>query len=127
MFIFNFIGNIIWLIFGGFISALCYFIGGILLCITIIFIPFDLQCFKLASFVIWPFGRKAVYSNNSGGCLQAIANIIWIFGGGLWTAVTHLFFGMLLCITIIGIPLGKKHFELMEISMMPFGKKIIFT
>lgn len=127
MFIFNFIGNIIWLIFGGFISALCYFIGGILLCITIIFIPFGLQCFKLASFVIWPFGRKAVYSNNSGDCLQAIANIIWIFGGGLWTAVTHLFFGMLLCITIIGIPFGKKHFELMEISMMPFGKKIIFT
>ena len=125
MFVFNFIGNIIWLIFGGLIAAFSYCICGIFLCATIILIPFGLQCFKLSAFVLWPFGRKAVYAKNSGGCLQTIANIIWILSGGLWTAVVHLFFGIMLCITIIGIPFGKKHFELMEISMMPFGKKIV--
>lgn len=121
----NFIGNIIWLIFGGLFSAVSYCIGGIVLCITIIGIPFGFQCFKLAAFVLWPFGSKIVYAKHSGGCLATIGNIIWLLCGGLWAALAHLFFGFLLCITIIGIPFGKKHFELIELSLMPFGKKIV--
>ncbi len=121
----NFIGNIIWLIFGGFFAAIGYATGGLVLCITIVGIPFGLQCFKLAAFVLWPFGQKIVYANHSGGCLQTLGNVIWLFCGGIWTALTHLIFGFLLCITIIGIPFGKKHFELIELSMMPFGKRIV--
>jgi len=121
----NLIGNLIWIVFGGLISALGYVIGGIVLCCTIIGIPFGLQCFKLAEFMIWPFGRKVVYNNSNGGCLQTFANIIWIIFGGLWIAVSHLFFGLLLCITIIGIPFGRKHFQMIELSLMPFGKKIV--
>ena len=121
----NFIGNIIWLIFGGFISAVAYLFGGMILCFTIIGIPFGLQCFKLATFILWPFGSKIVYANSSGGCLQTIGNIIWIFTGGLCAAISHIVFGFLLCITIIGIPFGRKHFQLIELSLMPFGKRIV--
>ncbi len=122
----NFIGNIIWLVFGGFISALSYLFGGLILCFSIIGIPFGLQCFKLATFILWPFGSKIVYANSSGGCLQTIGNIIWIFTGGLCAAISHIVFGFLLCITIIGIPFGRKHFQLIELSLMPFGKRIVY-
>jgi uncharacterized membrane protein YccF (DUF307 family) len=121
----NFIGNIIWLIFGGLFAALSYCVGGLVLCVTIIGIPFGFQCFKLATFVLWPFGSKVVYARSSGGCLSTFGNIIWLLCGGLWTALSHLIFGILLCLTIIGIPFGKKHFELIELSLMPFGKKIV--
>jgi uncharacterized membrane protein YccF (DUF307 family) len=121
----HFIGNIIWLIFGGFIAAVGYITGGIALCITIIGIPFGIQCFKLAAFVLWPFGSKIVYSNRSDGCLQTMGNVVWLLCGGIWTAMAHLIFGFLLCLTIIGIPFGKKHFELIELSLMPFGKEIV--
>ena len=121
----HFIGNIIWLIFGGFFVALGYITGGLALCITIIGIPFGIQCFKLATFVIWPFGSKIVNTNGSGGCLQTLGNVIWLLCGGVWIAITHLVLGILLCLTIIGIPFGKKHFELIELSLMPFGKKVV--
>lgn len=121
----NIIGNIIWLVFGGLVSALGYVFGGFILCLTIIGIPFGLQCFKLAAFVIWPFGTKVVYNNNSGGCLQFIGNIIWIFSGGWVTALSHVVFGCLLLITIIGIPFARKHFQLIELSLMPFGKSVV--
>lgn len=121
----NLLGNLIWLVFGGLISAIGYIIGGIVLCVTIIGIPFGLQCFKLAEFMLWPFGRKVVYHDAAGGCLVTLLNIIWILFGGLWIAISHLFFGILLCITIIGIPFGRKHFQMIELSLMPFGKKIV--
>jgi len=122
----NFIGNIIWLIFGGLLSAFGYMLGGLALCFTIIGIPFGLQCFKLAEFMLWPFGRRAVYMDSTGGCLQLFANIIWLICGGLGIALAHFFFGVLLCITIIGIPFGRKHFQMIELALMPFGKKIVF-
>lgn len=121
----HFIGNIIWLIFGGFFAAIGYVTGGIALCVTIIGIPFGIQCFKMAVFVLWPFGSRIVTSNSSGGCLQTLGNVIWLVFGGIWIALSHLFFGILLCLTIIGIPFGKKHFELIELSLMPFGKRIV--
>jgi len=120
----NLLGNLIWLIFGGFFSALGYFFGGIFLCITVVGIPWGLQCFKLAGLVLWPFGKEVVSSSKNTGCLSVLFNIIWLLSGGLYTAITHIFFGLLLTITIIGIPFAKQHFKLIEISMMPFGKTI---
>lgn len=120
----NLIGNLIWLIFGGFAAALGYFFGGLVLCITIVGIPWGIQCFKLAGLVLWPFGKEVVSSSNDVGCLSLFANIIWILCGGLYTAIVHLIFGVLLSITIIGIPWGRQHFKLVEISLMPFGKTV---
>ncbi|HWB24191.1 MAG TPA: YccF domain-containing protein [Chitinophagaceae bacterium] len=121
----NFIGNIIWLIFGGFFAALGYFIGGFLLCCTIIGIPFGIQCFKIAGLELMPFGRQVVSNGHSGGCLSLLFNIIWIFTGGLYTAIIHLVFAFLLAITIIGIPFAKQHLKLMELTLAPFGKDVI--
>ena len=120
----NLTGNLIWLIFGGFFSALGYFFGGILLCITVVGIPWGLQCFKMAGLVLWPFGKEVVISSNDTGCLSLLFNIIWLLSGGLYTALVHIFFGLMLSITIIGIPFARQHFKLIEISMMPFGKTI---
>jgi uncharacterized membrane protein YccF (DUF307 family) len=121
----NLVGNLIWLIFGGLVSAVGYCIGGFVLCCTVIGIPFGLQCFKMAGFVLWPFGRKAVTNPSSSGTISVFLNIIWIVFGGVWLALTHIAFGILLFITIIGIPFARQHFKLVEISLMPFGKKIV--
>jgi len=123
----NFLGNIIWLIFGGFLAALGYFFGGLLLCITIIGIPWGLQCFKLARFVLMPFGKKIVSDSSNSGCLSILCNVIWILCGGLYTAFIHIIMGLLLYISVIGIPWGRQHFKLVEISLAPFGKRIVLT
>ncbi len=120
----NLLGNLLWLIFGGFFSALGYFFGGVMLCVTVVGIPWGLQCFKLAGLVLWPFGKEVVSSSKNSGCISILFNIIWLLSGGLYTALVHVFFGLLLTITIIGIPFAKQHFKLIEISMMPFGKTI---
>ena len=121
----NFLGNLIWLIFGGFFAALGYFVGGIVLCITIIGIPWGLQCFKLAGLVLWPFGKKVVSDSSQSGCLSVLANITWIIFGGIEVALTHIIMGALLYISIIGIPWGRQYFKLLEISLMPFGKRVV--
>ena len=119
------LGNILWLIFGGFATALEYVISGLVLCITIIGIPFGLQCFKMAILMLFPFGREVRSSTQVVGCLSLPLNILWIVFAGFWIAITHLFFGILLAITIIGIPFAKQHFKLMSLSFMPFGREII--
>lgn len=119
------IGNIIWFIFGGFMIALEYFIAGFLLIITIIGIPFGLQAFKLGVLAIWPFGSKVVSSESSSGCLNLIMNIIWIIIGGIPITLTHLFWGIIFCITIIGIPFGKQHFKMIPLAFCPFGKQVV--
>ena len=121
----NFLGNLIWLIFGGLFSAIGYFVGGFVLCLTIIGIPFGLQCFKLGILMFWPFGRQVVSSTSSTGCLSLALNIIWILCGGLWLAIGHIVFGILLFITIIGIPFARQHFKMVEVALMPFGKEIV--
>ena len=122
----NLLGNIVWLLFGGLLAAIGYLIGGLVLCVTIIGIPWGLQCFKLASLVLLPFGKKVVYDSSNAGCLGTLANIIWLIFGGLYTALVHIVMGFLLSITIVGIPWGRQHFKLVEISLMPFGKKIVW-
>jgi uncharacterized membrane protein YccF (DUF307 family) len=121
----NFLGNLIWLIFGGIIIAIEYFIGSIVLMITIVGIPFGLQTLKMASLSLWPFGRDTVVHERASGCLYIIMNIIWLLTGGIWIAITHAIFGMILCITIIGIPFGLQHFKLTAIALSPFGRDIV--
>lgn len=119
------LGNIVWLLFGGLFAAIGYVIGGIALCVTIIGIPWGLQCFKLAGLVLWPFGKKVISDSQNAGCLNVFCNLVWIVCGGWYTAIIHIVMGLLLYITVIGIPWGQQHFKLIEISMMPFGKRIV--
>lgn len=121
----NLLGNIIWLLFGGLIAAFGYFFGGLILCITIVGIPFGIQCFKLGMFMLWPFGKEAVSTSNSSGCLSVILNILWLLWAGLGIAVMHVIFGCLLFITIIGIPFARQHFKMVEVALLPFGKRIV--
>ena len=121
----NFLGNLIWLIFGGLIIAIEYFIGSLILMITIVGIPFGIQTLKMASLSLWPFGRDTVVHSRASGCLYIIMNVIWLLTGGLWIAATHTIFGVLLCITIIGIPFGLQHFKLTAIALSPFGRDIV--
>lgn len=119
------LGNIIWLLFGGFMIALEYFTAGFVMLLTIIGIPFGLQSFKLGIMALWPFGSKVVPIENSSGCLNLIMNIIWIIIGGIPIVLTHLFWGLVLCITIIGIPFGKQHFKMIPLAFSPFGKSVV--
>jgi Predicted membrane protein len=121
----NFLGNLIWLIFGGLIIAIEYFIGSLVLMITIVGIPFGIQTLKMASLSLWPFGRDTVVHSRASGCLYILMNIIWLISGGIWIAITHAIFGVLLCITIIGIPFGLQHFKLTAIALSPFGRDIV--
>jgi len=118
----SFIGNIIWLLIGGIIAAIAWFLAGLLLCITIIGIPFGIQCFKIAGFVLWPFSRNIELGNFGAGGL--IFNIIWLIVFGWEFAIGHLIIGALFCITIIGIPFGLQHFKLAKLGLIPFGAKI---
>ena len=120
----KFLGNLIWLLCGGIITSVEYLIASLGLMITIIGIPFGIQTLKLAMLSLWPFGSEVVDNENTGGCLSVFMNVIWIFIGGIWICLTHLFFGILLCITIIGIPFGKQHFKMAALSLAPFGKTI---
>lgn len=120
----NLIGNIIWLIFGGFVVFLEYMAAGLALCLTIVGIPFGIQCFKIGIMTLFPFGQHVREVPGDSGCLSMVFNIIWIFLGGIWIAATHLIFGVLLAITIIGLPFAKQHFKLMSLSFTPFGKEI---
>lgn len=121
----KFLGNIIWLVFGGILVFAEYLISSILLMITIIGIPFGVQTLKLSILAIWPFGRTVVGSNDSGGCLSVFMNILWILLGGVWICITHLFFGLLFCITIVGIPFGMQHFKMAGLALAPFGKSVV--
>lgn len=114
------LGNLIWLLFIGLWSAIGYFLIGLLLCITIIGIPFGKQCFKMASLVITPFG-KVVKSDFS---KHPIANILWMFFFGWELAIAFIIVGLLFCITIIGIPFGKQCFKLAQLSFIPFGARV---
>ncbi len=122
----NFIGNILWLILGGFIISLEYFIASILLIVTIIGIPFGVQTLKLANLSLWPFGRDAMYIHQPPGCFSTLLNVIWLILGGFWISITHLCLGILLTLTIIGLPFGMQHFKLAVLALMPFGKTVSY-
>lgn len=116
------LGNILWFIFGGFVSGLSWVTAGILWCISIIGIPVGLQCFKFAGLAFFPFGKEVVYG---GGSVSLIANIIWLITFGIPMAVGNAVWGLICYITIIGIPFGKQFFKLAKLSLMPFGANIV--
>ena len=121
----NFLGNVIWLLFGGLATAIGYFLGGVAMMVTIIGIPFGFQLIKIGSLCLWPFGRTFhVDRGNVPGCLFGLLNIIWILVAGLWIALLHIAFGFLLSITLIGIPWGMQHFKLAGFALSPFGRKV---
>ena len=116
----KFIGNILWFIFTGLAAALSWFLLGLILCITIIGIPFGKQCFKIARLSAWPFGSNV--TTNFGK--HPIANVIWLLVCGIALAISFIVAGVLWCITIIGIPFGKQCFKLAVLSATPFGARI---
>ena len=115
------LGNILWFVFGGFLSGMSWIVSGVIWCITIIGIPYGKQCFKFASLSFWPFGKEVVYG---GGAVSTIANIIWLIFFGIWMAIGHLVVGCLWCITIVGIPFGKQFFKIAKLSLTPFGAQV---
>ena len=115
------IGNILWFVFGGFLSGLSWVLAGCLWCITIIGIPIGTQCFKFAGLAFFPFGKEVVYG---GGTISLLANILWLIISGIPMAVGNFITGCLWCMTIIGIPFGKQFFKSAKLSLMPFGASV---
>lgn len=118
--------NIIWLVFAGFWMAVGYAFAGVVCCILIVTIPFGIASFRMASYVLWPFGRTVV-DHPGAGAWSTIGNIVWLVVAGWWLAVGHLVTGIALCVTIIGIPMGIASFKLIPISLLPLGKEIVST
>jgi len=116
------IGNLIWLIFGGLVVAVEYFVASIALMVTIVGIPFGIQTLKIGMLALWPFNKKTVVRENADGCLSTFMNLLWILIGGIWISLTHLLFGILFVITIIGIPFARQHFKLATLALTPFGR-----
>jgi len=117
--------NIIWFIFGGFLVFFTYILGGILLCITIIGIPFGFQCFKLSILGVAPFGHEIRETDPPGGALAVILNIIWIIFFGLELALFHLLLAFLFAITIIGLPFAAQHLKMTRLAILPFGFRVV--
>lgn len=118
------IGNLIWWLFGGLEAAVGYFSGSLALACTIIGIPVALQTFKIGLLCLWPFGAEVRETKSPAGCIRIPLNILWIIFGGLLAWIMHVFFGVLLFITIIGIPFAKQHFKMARLSLTPFGKDV---
>jgi uncharacterized membrane protein YccF (DUF307 family) len=118
------IGNILWLIFGGFFAGLGYILGGLLLCITIIGIPFGVQSIKIGVATFTPFGKEIVEGDNANSPLRVIFNIIWLILFGWEIAIAHLMGAALLAITIIGIPFALQHIKLIPLALFPFGRDL---
>lgn len=120
----KFLGNILWMVLGGLLIALYYWVIGLIMCITIIGIPFGVQLIKIGTFALWPFGHEIKPGPNDSGCLAILMNVIWILVGGFEITLLHLGIGVCCCITIIGIPFGLQHFKMALLALMPFGKQI---
>lgn len=122
----NILFNFIWLILGGFLTAMEYFTASIPLFLSIVGIPFGVQSVKLGILQLWPFGVEVREVEADKGCLYTVLNILWFIFAGIPIFLTHLLFGVLLFITILGIPFGKQHFKLAGLALNPFGKEIIY-
>jgi uncharacterized membrane protein YccF (DUF307 family) len=116
--------NVVWFVFCGLWMSICYAAFGLVCCVTIIGIPFGIACFRIANYCLWPFGRSIVAKRDA-GTGSCIGNGVWVLVAGLWLAIAHLVAGFLLCITIIGIPLGVANFKLIPILFTPLGVEIV--
>ncbi|MBW5424362.1 YccF domain-containing protein [Streptomyces sp. BG9H] len=118
--------NVIWLVLCGFWMFLAYLLAGVLLCVTIIGIPFGLASFRIGRYALWPFGYTTVDRRDS-GAPSFVGNVLWLVLAGWWLAIGHIVTGFLLCVTIIGIPLGVANFKLIPVSLLPLGREIVRT
>ena len=118
----NFLGNIIWFLLGGFLASILWLIAGLIVCLTIIGIPFGMQLIKIASFVIWPFGSEVKIGEFGFGGL--IGNILWIIFVGWELCIFHLILSLVFSISIVGIPFGVQHFKFAKLALLPFGARI---
>ncbi|MFI9010404.1 YccF domain-containing protein [Actinosynnema sp. NPDC053489] len=116
--------NLIWLVLSGFWLAVGYAVAGVVCCVLIITIPWGLASFRIANYALWPFGRTVV-DRPGAGAPSLLGNVVWIVVAGIWLAIGHVVTGVLLCVTIIGIPLGVANFKLVPVSLMPLGKEIV--
>jgi uncharacterized membrane protein YccF (DUF307 family) len=116
--------NLIWLVLAGFWLAIGYAIAGLIMFALIITIPFGVAAFRLAGFVLWPFGRTVIRQEDAGEA-STIGNVIWFLLAGLWIAIAHVVTGFLLCLTIIGIPFGWANLKLAAVAIAPLGKEVV--
>jgi uncharacterized membrane protein YccF (DUF307 family) len=116
--------NLIWLVFGGLVMAFGYAVVALVMCVLIVTIPFGIASARIALFCLWPFGRTIVRRPDAGAG-SAIGNIIWFLLAGWWLAIGHVITGVLMCLTVIGIPLGLANFKLIPVSLTPFGREIV--
>ncbi|MCB8942682.1 MAG: YccF domain-containing protein [Ardenticatenaceae bacterium] len=115
------IGNLIWLIFGGFLAGIGYILGGLVLCLTIVGIPFGMQAIQLGVSTMAPFGKEVKNNKRAGGLLSLIFDVIWLLVAGWEIAIAHLVHGLILAITIVGLPFAKQHFKLIPAALFPFN------
>jgi uncharacterized membrane protein YccF (DUF307 family) len=118
--------NILWLVLCGLWLAIGYVVAGVVMCILIVTIPFGIASFRLAAFTLWPFGRTLVPRADA-GAPSFLGNVLWFLLAGLWLAIAHVVTGVLLCLTIVGIPLGIADFKLAAAAIAPLGKDIVST
>ena len=118
----KFLGNLLWLVCGGAVLSPGWAVAGLLWCVTVVGIPVGLQCFKFAGLAFWPMGRDV---NFSGGVVSLLLNVLWLVFGGFELAVTAAVFGLILCVTVVGIPFGLQHFKFAKLALMPFGAGVV--
>ena len=116
------IGNILWFLFGGLIGGLSWVLAGLIFCVTIVGIPVGMQCFKMAQLAFFPFGKEVVYG---GGGFSFLVNLIWILCFGWEMAIGYAVLGLVWCVTILGIPVGKQCFKMAKLALMPFGAEVV--
>jgi len=121
------VGNILWFLLAGLVLAIGYTVAGIVCFLLIITIPFGIASFRLAGYVIWPFGRVVVDRETSAPVLVFLANILWLIFAGWWLALAHLALGLLLCLTIIGIPFGIASFKMVPLAIVPLGRRVVVS
>jgi len=117
----TFLGNLLWLVSGGLLVSLGWFVSGLLWCLTVVGIPWGIQCFKFAKLSLAPFGKEVI---PGGGAPSLIANVLWLMISGIPMAMGHVVAGVILCLTIIGIPFGRQHFKLAALALTPFGARV---
>ncbi len=118
------LGNILWLIFGGLLSGLGYILGGLVLCLTVIGIPFGLQSVKLGVAALTPFGKEVVERESANSCLRVLFNVLWLLFFGLEIALAHIVLALLLTLTLVGIPFALQHIKLVPLALFPFGRDL---
>jgi len=121
----RFVLNLVWLVLAGLWLAISYLFAALLLAVTIIGLPFAKQSLKLAGYALWPFGRTLVQSPSRRKKLSVVGNVLWFVLAGWWLALEHLIAGALLCLTVIGIPLGVGSFKMASAALVPFGREVV--